>query len=292
MSQAASTLNRDNPWPGLATFEEADSAFFHGRGAEAAELLQLVQRETLTVLFGRSGLGKTSLLNAGLYPALRELDYLPVHVRLDHGDHAPPLAQQVLNQLRNTCADWQVQALHEVEKAVADEGGAAQTLWAYFHQSDCEFWSQRNRLLTPVIVFDQFEEIFTIGQEHVAARARAEGFLGELADLVENRPPQAIKQVLAADPASASRYNLRRAGVKLVLSFREDFLAEMEALKDAMPSLMYNRLRLLAMDGAQAYAVVAGGGGALVDSAEDHAVARCILRLAWKNEPEPPVAWG
>lgn len=285
MSIAASSLTAENPWPGLATFEEADSAFFHGRGVEAAELLQLVQRETLTVLFGRSGLGKTSLLNAGLYPALREEDYLPVHIRLDHGDNAPPLAQQVFNELHKACEAWGVQATVQNSAQAA----AQSNLWEYFHRQDCEFWSRRNRLLTPVIVFDQFEEIFTIGQEHAATCAKAEAFLQELADLVENRTPQAVKQALAADPANISHYNFRRAEVKLVLSFREDFLADMERLKDVMPSLMYNRLRLLAMDGAQAYAVVKEAGGALVDAAEDDEVARCILRLAWKNEPEPSV---
>ncbi len=295
MNHTPSSLNRDNPWPGLATFEEADSAFFHGRGVEAAELLQLVQRETLTVLFGRSGLGKTSLLNAGLYPALREEDYLPVHIRLDHGDNAPPLAQQVFNELRKACEAWGVQATVQ-NSALADaQTNSPETLWEYFHRQDCEFWSRRNRLLTPVIVFDQFEEIFTIGQEHAEACARAEAFLLELADLVENRTPQSVKQALAADPANpanrfnAGRYHFRRAGVKLVLSFREDFLAEMERLKDVMPSLMYNRLRLLAMDGAQAYSVVKEAGGALVDAAENDEVARCILRLAWKNEPQPAV---
>ena len=46
----------------------------------------------VTVLFGRSGLGKTSLLRAGLFPLLRDpsphlsltrIHYLPVYVRLD-----------------------------------------------------------------------------------------------------------------------------------------------------------------------------------------------------------------
>ena len=284
----ATSLNQENPWPGLATFEEADCAFFHGRTAETAQLLQLIQRETLTVLFGRSGLGKTSLLNAGVYPQLRELDFLPVHVRLDHGDHAPPLAQQVLNCLRSACADWQVQAIHE-EGVANDADQSMQSLWAYFHQSNCEFWSARNHLLTPVIVFDQFEEVFTVGQDHPAAQLRVKEFLAELTALVENRPPKALKPSLATD--LSSRYHLGRVGVKLVLSFREDFLAEMEALKDAMPSLMYNRLRLLAMDGAQAYAVVESGG-ALLDQASDHAVARSILRLAWENKPAPPVEWA
>src|SRR6185295_2685590 len=50
-------------------------------------------------------------------------------------------------------------------------------------------------------------------------------------------------------------------------------------------SLMYNRFRLLAMNGAQAYEVVTCAGGHLVDDV----IARRILRLAWKNEPSPPV---
>lgn len=282
MSQPASSLNAENPWPGLATFEEADREFFRGRSFEAAQLFQLVQRETLTVLFGRSGLGKTSLLNAGLYPLLREQDFLPVHIRLDHSDKAAPLLQQVWQHLREACEAWAVQATLPAEETEA-------SLWAYFHHQDCEFWSRRNRLLTPVIVFDQFEEIFTLGQQDAHASARAAAFLSELADLVENRAPGTLKQAWAQAPALADNYNLRQANLKLLLSFREDFLAAMEGQKDTMPSLMYNRLRLLAMDGAQAFAVVTEAGGALLDASHDHAVARSILHLAWENQPGSPV---
>lgn len=273
---APQALDRNNPWPGLAPFDEADSGYFHGRQAETAELLRLVRREPLTVLFGRSGLGKSSLLKAGLFPALRGDDFLPVYLRLDHAPAAPPLADQLQRALQAACAAGQVQA----SPPAAGEG-----LWSSFHRRDAEFWSARNRPVTPVIVLDQFEEIFTVGQDSDGAAARAAAFLAALADLVENRPPAAVKQALERDPAAAGKYDFRRASVKLVLSFREDFLAPMEELKAAMPSVMVNRLRLLPMDGHQAYAVVMAGGGALVDDA----VARCILRLAWKNEPAPPV---
>ena len=69
-------LSRDNPWPGLDPFDETDREYFHGRAAESGELLRLVRREPLTVVFGRSGLGKTSLLKAGLFPLLRGEDCL------------------------------------------------------------------------------------------------------------------------------------------------------------------------------------------------------------------------
>ena len=92
-------LDLDNPWPGLAPFDEADSAFFHGRQVEAAELLSLIQLEGLTVLFGRSGLGKTSPLKAGVFPALRADNCLPVYLRLAHADNAPPLRMQYAHHI-------------------------------------------------------------------------------------------------------------------------------------------------------------------------------------------------
>jgi hypothetical protein len=228
------------------------------------------------VLFGRSGLGKTSLLKAGLFPLLRAEDCLPVYVRLDHAEGAPALREQIFRGLQAACDSDRVQAAQPA-------GG--ESLWSFFHRRNAEFWSERNRPVTPVIAFDQFEEIFTLGQETDESRARSAAFLAELGDLVENRPPDAVRETLEADPTAARRFDFKRSTVKLVLSFREDFLAEMEGLKERMPSLMYNRFRLLAMSGAQAYEVITRAGGHLVDDV----VARRILRLAWKNEPSPPV---
>src|ERR1700720_2144904 len=50
------------PWPGLDAFSEALQAFFFGRAAETEELYRRIRGETVTLLFGQSGLGKTSLL--------------------------------------------------------------------------------------------------------------------------------------------------------------------------------------------------------------------------------------
>jgi len=269
-------LNSKEPWPGLAWFEEADQPFFRGRADETAELLRLVRREPLTVLFGRSGLGKTSLLKAGLFPALRNEELLPVYVRLEHAIAAPPLRDQVWQALAAACGNETTQTSKPLP---------AEELWTYFHRRDAEFWSQLNRPVMPVIVFDQFEEIFTLGDIGESLRQRSAVFLAELADLVENRPPASVKKQLEQDPPAASKYEFRRATVKLVLSFREDFLAEIEQLKPQMPSLMINRLRLLPMNGTQAYAVITEAGSSLVADEE----ARRLLQLAWKNKPDPPV---
>src|SRR5262249_41627875 len=159
---------------------------------------------------------------------------LPVYIRLGHSSQTA-LAQQVQDEVLNGCRAWDVEAPAPLPGA---------TLWEFVQQLDAKFWSSRNRPVVPVLVLDQFEEIFTLGQETEAARRRSEEFLEELAGLVENRPPIRVKQLIEADPEAASRFDFQRRGCKVVLSFREDFLAEMEGLKRRMPSLMRNRYRL------------------------------------------------
>ena len=74
-------LSAQEPWPGLRAFSESDSEFFFGRERETVDLLRLVQRASVVVLYGQSGLGKTSLLQAGLFPRLKALDFLPLRLR-------------------------------------------------------------------------------------------------------------------------------------------------------------------------------------------------------------------
>src|SRR6516225_1913671 len=88
-------LSADNPWPGLQSFDEASRSYFFGMHAQTDALFRLVRRETLTLFYGRSGLGKTSLLQAGLFPRLREANILPVPIRLDYGPKALAFARQV-----------------------------------------------------------------------------------------------------------------------------------------------------------------------------------------------------
>src|SRR5439155_16853087 len=64
-------IDEQNPWLGLDSFTEETRQFFHGREEEIAELARRVQRKPLSILFGQSGLGKTSILRAGIVPRLK-----------------------------------------------------------------------------------------------------------------------------------------------------------------------------------------------------------------------------
>ena len=63
---------RKSPFKGLRPFTEDDKEWFFGRDDETDEILSLILGHKLVLLYGRSGAGKTSLLNAKIIPELKE----------------------------------------------------------------------------------------------------------------------------------------------------------------------------------------------------------------------------
>lgn len=88
------------PYRGLTRFETGDSGLFFGRDQLTADLVDLLRARRFAAVFGPSGSGKSSLLRAGLIPALRSIQepgLRPAAIRiLTPGDrpahrHAPLL---------------------------------------------------------------------------------------------------------------------------------------------------------------------------------------------------------
>ena len=65
-------MTRAIPFPGLVPFEERDAWLFHGRNDEVRVITANLQAARLTVLYGESGAGKSSLLTAGVAAKIRE----------------------------------------------------------------------------------------------------------------------------------------------------------------------------------------------------------------------------
>jgi hypothetical protein len=70
------------PYKFLDYYTREDQAIFFGRALEVDLLLSIVLAHSLTVFYGQSGCGKTSLLRARLIPALEEEGFLVVYVRM------------------------------------------------------------------------------------------------------------------------------------------------------------------------------------------------------------------
>ena len=257
-----------HPWLGLASFSEETRRFFYGREEEIGELSRRVQRKLLTVLFGQSGLGKTSILRAGIVPRLREQGYCPVYVRIDYGPDAPAPAQQI----RQAITDATAEAGNTVAAPPRDD----ESLWEFMHHRDKVISDGQGRPLIPLLIVDQFEEIFTLAQGDAGGRERANRFVESLAELVENRPSRELEAKLDEDETAFERYDFARADYRVLITLREDYLAHLEGLKAEMPSITQNRMRLAPMTGQQALAAVTGPGGALVSSEVAEAIVRFV----------------
>jgi tetratricopeptide (TPR) repeat protein len=206
-------------YPGTHPFSdsEEDRARFFGREDEAEQLHLRVLSVPLLVQFGRSGLGKTSLLQAGLFPRLREKPFLPVMVRLNAATES--LTAAVTRSLQESCS------VEGLEFVPGDTTG----LWELLLTTS--IW-RGEFLLTPVLVFDQFEEVFTLRD----AAFRAE-LAAELGAIATGKPPARLQGTAGRAVPS----------VKLVISLREDYLGELEEFSAAIPGLFHERLRLEAM---------------------------------------------
>ncbi|MDX2548763.1 helix-turn-helix domain-containing protein [Streptomyces sp. WI04-05B] len=73
------------PYRGLARFEAVDAGVYFGRDELVAQLVERMRTRRLVALVGASGSGKSSLLRAGLIPALQReepLDRRPTGIRI------------------------------------------------------------------------------------------------------------------------------------------------------------------------------------------------------------------
>jgi len=262
-------VDEQNPWLGLDSFDEETRQYFHGREEEIAELARRVQRKTLAILFGQSGLGKTSILRAGIVPRLRREGFCPVYVRIDYARESPAPSQQIKQAIFRA-----TEGAGRWTKAGTAVPG--ESLWEFLHHRDDYLVDETGKPLTPLLIFDQFEEIFTLGQMDDFGRARAAEFIDDLADLVENRPPRALESMLDSEDSIVERFDFERADYRILIALREDYLAHLEGLKSAMPSITQNRMRLARMTGHQALAAVMKPGGKLVSDEVAESIVRFV----------------
>lgn len=248
MASAAPHVDDDNPWPGLDSYSEAAQKWFHGRDADSAELLRLIRQSPFVMLYGKSGLGKSSMLKAGVFPALREARFLPVYLRLDYTEGAEPPLQQALGRL------LQETQAHGIAAPPPEPG---EGLWAYLQRRDRPLWTADNFPITPVLVFDQFEEVFSRG----GSPAHVKAMLDALADLVGDR----LTRELVDNPEAMQRLHTQSQRYRVVLSFRSDFLAEVESWQRSASLPKHEALHLKAMNRATAIDAVAKAGAAVLE---------------------------
>ena len=214
---------RVRPYQGLQPFAEEDAAWFFGRDTERTILVANLMAARLTLVYGGSGVGKSSILRAGVVHHLREQEQaagqtprlLVAYVGEWSGDPVARLLDRVAGEVARGLG----------VEAPAPEGsppGLAASLAA---------WTARWNL-DLLVILDQFEEYFLYHPEGDAPGSFAAEF------------PRAVN----------------RAGlpVSFLVAVREDALAKLDRFKGSVPNLFENYVRIRHLHAGRAEAAVLG----------------------------------
>ena len=258
---------KKNPWLGLESYKEGE--VLYGRDDDIRDLTQSVLNDTDTLLYGKSGIGKSSILNAGILPAARRNGFVPVIVRLSHKGDTSYL-KQIANNIVNS-----VTPPLEIREVVACKDIEFESLYEFFHRN--MFFTANGERVKLLVIFDQFEEIFTL-QNDEAVKKR---FFAELADLLNDIMPANLQQSTEAHIEESQQATLESSDdfdalfndielgdkndvldyvtdneIHLVFTIREDFLSEFEYYTASIPSLKQNRYGLRPINEEQAAQII------------------------------------
>lgn len=209
---------RTSPYQGLEPYSEEDAAYFFGRSAWREIIADHLCGYRVTVLYGASGVGKSSVLHAGVVDELRRQA-----MRNSEVSGQPELLPVILSRWSSDPLVSLTEAIQSGAAAIVPEladnpprGSLAEVLTA---------WSERigGHVL---VILDQFDEYFTYYERSAGGSA----FADELVEAIANRDVPA----------------------HFLFSIREDALAKLDVFEDRIADLWQNLLRIDHLDRAAA----------------------------------------
>jgi len=242
-----------SPFPGPRPFTAAEREHFHGRAAEQRDLSALVIAHSVTVLYGPSGAGKTSLVAAGVAPALERAGFVVLPVARV-GAMLPPGVD--LSRVRNVHSLSVLLHWHAGEPTL--EALAAQTVESFIHAERVSDGDGERPL---VLIIDQLEDLFAASQWD-----QREGFLRDL--------------------AAALRPERGRTGperpVRLLLVIDEARVGELERHTAALPDMMRVRFHLDRLGIPAAVEAIVGPAKSAISRVDAETLARELAqRRVW-----------
>jgi hypothetical protein len=294
-------MKQENPYKGLFPYTEKDEKLFFGE-KETKDLLEMIKNHQFVVLYGESGTGKSSLINAKIFPELRRQYYFPINIRINYISEDAPL-KQVRKIIYEGLKEWD----NNVEEFTEDL-----TLIQYAAKT-----SVYNGLVKPILFFDQFEEFFTLGNKYVDKESLNE-LIDQLSDLtelklkkahatptnVDDKDRQAVlinnqERVLKESKGlpfgndiggghlreeSIEEKILREESIRenilrftVVFSLRQDFIAQLDDFRFKIPCISTNRYRIKKFDHSQALDAIIKPANELVIASEYKEEPFCII---------------
>lgn len=252
---------KDNPWRGLSPYTEpkaGEKTFaFCGRSKATRELTSLIHNNLFVTLYGKTGIGKTSLLQAGVFPYLRSRQFTPVTIRLGQLSKKENLAGYVISEIKSAIGEEYIQSYCQ-EIDLLNEN----CMWLYF--SSTMFFDEKGQTIFPVLVFDQFEEIF------LSRKDDAWFFMRQMYALLDD------SLMANEEKGQHSETNFR-----IVVSIREDEIFRLDDCIDSLnlSEMLSNRYRLAELRDEEAREVILIPGDGIIRETEREELADQIIQF-------------
>ena len=206
------------PYKGLANYTEQDAALFFGRDREREVIIANLKARQLTVLYGESGVGKSSLLRAGVMSDLIDAAHRNVEL---HGtpEHLPVILSAWSDDPVADLITAIRTAVHTTVTATAEPHDGASL-------AEVIDWAARTADAHLLVILDQFEEYFLYNPAEDGPGTFASEF----------------PRILTTPGVQAN----------ILLSIREDALAKLDRFKQDVPRLFDSSLRVDHLDAAAA----------------------------------------
>ena len=219
-------------------YSEEEHSIFKGRERETNDLLYLVEHSDFCVCYAVSGEGKSSLINAGLCPKLREDSFLPIHIKNITEAEVGHFDEFVWNKVKDTInSERKKERYSELSMLKMEPKPENKALYnsIWWKLRTREFRINSYETVTPVLIFDQFEEVFSSAKD----LSWTDALFSWLESLYQDEKPL------------SNEYNGRlQKKFKALFSLRSEYVCELDYWsmnKYFIPSLKNNRFYLKPM---------------------------------------------
>lgn len=277
------------PWLGFKPYAEEDAPYFNGRSAAINALHEIVEAKTITVCYAESGIGKTSLINAGLVPIIREKYFFPIWIRFDVKNFEGKTKKEEVDEL---LCNHILSVFHGAKKEFEEKNQPYKLIWDLPDEKHNvtlhDLWEAlrstpkvavfngfevRNVPYKPFLILDQFEQMLYDSNSQVVI----ESFFELLKALVLN------------DTFSDEFLQMKEEGVikddedsfKVLVSLRQEYIGVLDYWcmnRVSMPSLHDNRYSLQPLTIREAREVILPKGYNIFEDAVDQ-----IIEIAKEN---------
>lgn len=244
-TQAVTNYFQMKRYPGTIPFTIKHKDLFFGRESEMSEVNQISELEQLVVLYGKSGLGKSSLIQAGIIPTINQYaSYKPIYIRLTAFKGIKGNIDITPTQITKDIIQGQYTQPTFIKSLRPQEN----SLWSAAKNRQINGGGHRL-----ILLFDQFEELFQYSEKAIDA------FLRELRELMNTAIPQRIRDEINKQPEDFLTVEqedifYESLEIKTIFIIRSDKIHLLNKLSRSLPQVLSNNFELqpLSLEDAKA----------------------------------------